>query len=93
MKKIYSLLRVKVDAPTIEEFHGNHKGNTVPLWYNDRNRIMHQPQRKVHKKRWKKTESESLSFNLPSIFEDSDLGCDNSTEKYGRTSNRKSNLL
>ena len=29
------LLRVKVDGQTIEEFHANHGGKAVTLWYND----------------------------------------------------------
>ena len=73
------LLLVKVYGPTIEEFHANHRGNVVNLWYNDRNRRMHQPQRKAYKKREiKQAETESLNFNLTSIFEDSDSGSDNS---------------
>ena len=72
------LLRLKVDGPTIEEFHANHRGKVVTLWYNDRNRRMHQPQRKAYKKRdIKQAETESLNFNLTSIFEDSYSGSDN----------------
>ena len=37
------LLTVKVDGPTIEKFHANYTGKVVTLWYNDRNRRMHQP--------------------------------------------------
>lgn len=43
---------------------------------------MHQPQQKGHKKREKKTESESLNFTLTLIFEDSDLGGYNSKADF-----------
>ena len=45
------LLRVKVDRPTIDEFHAKHSGKAVTFWYNDWYRKMH-PKRKAHKKRF-----------------------------------------
>ena len=74
------LLRVKVVGPTIEEFHANRRGKGMTLWYSDRNCRMHQPKQKAYKKREiKQTETESLNFNLISIFEDSDSGSDNNS--------------
>ena len=56
----------------------NHIGKAVTLWYNDQICRLHQPQQKAYKKREiKQTETESLNFNLTSIFEHSDLGSDN----------------
>ena len=77
------LLGVKVNGPTIEEFHANHRGKGVTLWYNDQNRRMASHNGK-HIKRGeiKQTETESLNFNLTLIFEDSDSGSDNSNVDF-----------
>ena len=45
------MLQVKVDGPTIEEFYAKHRDKAVPLYYNDQNCTMQQPQRKTHKMR------------------------------------------
>ena len=65
-------------GPTIEEFHGNHRGKVVTLWYNDLNHRMHQPQQKTYKKRGiKQTKTELWNFNVASVSEDSYSGSDN----------------
>ena len=72
---------MKFEGPTIEDFHANHRGKTVSLWYTDQNLRMHQPQQKAYKNREreiKQTETKSLSFKLASIFENSDSGSDDS---------------
>ena len=84
-ENLIHLLRVRVGGPTIKDFHANHRGKAVSIWYTDLNRRMHQPQRKAYKKREiKQTEAESLSFNLASIFEDSYSGSDNSDVDFGK---------
>ena len=49
-ENLTNLLWVKVNGLTTEEFHGNHRGKAVTLWYNDWSYRVHQPQQKEYKK-------------------------------------------
>ena len=50
-ENLIHLLQLKADGPTVKEFHANHRGKRVSLWYKGQNRRIPQQQKKAYKKR------------------------------------------
>ena len=80
-KNLSSLLYIKTEGPTLQDFHDNFCASAVNLWFNDKERRLNQGKRKKYKKRKDaKPKYQKLDFNLPSVF-DFDLDMEKSSSE------------
>ena len=66
-KNLSSLLYIKTEGPTLQDFHDNFCASAVNLWFNERR--LNQGKRKKYKNRKDdKLKYQKLDFNLPFVF-------------------------